>query len=71
MKIELSEEQWEQIDALILENNILFPIKMIRDRLGVSINEAGDIHHARYRQLREERPDDFSCSDREYWQGFY
>jgi hypothetical protein len=67
----LTDQQREQLDALILDRKILMGMKRIREALGVRIHEAIDIYQARYRHLRAERPDEFSCSDKEYWEGFY
>lgn len=69
--VNLTEEQWAQIDALIRSGQILQPLKLLKEWLGVRLPEAMEFHHARYRQLREERPDDFLCSDAEYWDGVY
>jgi hypothetical protein len=71
MNNDLAAEQGEQLDALILSGNILLPLKLIREWLGVRLVEAMDIWQARYDQLREERPDAFCCSDQEYWVGVY
>jgi hypothetical protein len=69
--IDLTDEQWDQIDALILAGQIIQPLRLLKGWLGVHLSEAMEIHHARYRQLREERPDDFPCSDADYWEGVY
>jgi hypothetical protein len=68
---DLSPEQWEQLDALILIRHIIPALKLLREWLGVGLREAMEIHLARYRQLRDEHPDDFSCTDEEYWAGVY
>lgn len=71
MNIDLTADQWAQLDALILSRSILLPLKLICEWSGVHFVEAMNIRDARYRQLREERPDDFCCSDEEYWVGVY
>lgn len=69
--IDLVEEQWKEIDALILSRRIVPALRSLREWTGISLGEAIDLHHTRYRQLREERPDDFVCSDADYWVGVY
>jgi hypothetical protein len=71
MDSRLTEAQWEELDAHILERSILLPLRLIREWTGVRLVEAMEIHYARYAQLREERPDDFPGSDKEYWEGVY
>lgn len=71
MAIEPTAEQWAVVDALILACKILGALKLLRQSCGVSLNEAKDLHWARYQRLRAERPLDFACSDEEYWAGVY
>ena len=71
MKPSLTEEQWAEIDALILRKSYIIAIKSLRDWTGIGMREALEGAHERYEQLRRERPDDFVCSDKEYWVGFY
>lgn len=68
---DLTEGQWAQVDALILSRQTLQAVRLLKGSLEVRLSEAMEIHHARYRQLREERPGDFLCSDAEYWEGVY
>ena len=71
MTVELTGEQWGEIDALILTRDNLHTLKRLRKWLGVSLREAMEIHFERYEHLRRTRPDDFPCSDEEFWEGVY
>ena len=62
-------EQWAEIDACILECDILGALARIRAACGVGLNDAKVIHAARYKQLREQRPAEFACSHEDYWRG--
>jgi hypothetical protein len=65
------EEQWAVVDAHIFACNILRAIKAIREFAGVGIRDAIDIHIERYRRLRAESPERFTCSHEEYWRDVY
>jgi hypothetical protein len=67
----LGAEQWAAVDERILACDILGALKAIRAACGCGLNDAKGIHIDRYRQLREQRPADFACSDEQYWAGVY
>jgi hypothetical protein len=67
----LNAEQLAELDAHILARHILLATMCIRRFTGVGIRDALEIHANRYEELRNQRPDDFVCSDDEYWRGFY
>jgi len=71
MVLSFSGDQWAAIDAYVLDGNILRALLLIREYAGVGLNVAKDIHWERYKLLRAERPGDFACSDKEYWEGVY
>ena len=71
MAIEPSVEQWDRVDACILAGNILGALIHLRRSCGVSLNEAKELHWARYQKLRAERPQSFTCTDEEYWAEVY
>ncbi|MFF4901104.1 hypothetical protein [Streptomyces sp. NPDC001068] len=58
-------------DDHILDNRIVRGLLAIRGHLDCSLHEALDVFTARYKVLRAERPDDFTCGHEEYWSGFY
>jgi hypothetical protein len=67
----LSATDLAELDTLIVERRVLPLLKFIRSRLGVSISETQDVWLERYRELRIERPDDFTVADDAYWMGLY
>jgi hypothetical protein len=71
MTISLTDKQWEEIDSRIRSRTILLALIEIRKAANVGLSEAQDILYGRYATLRNERPDEFTCTDAEYWKGFY
>jgi hypothetical protein len=71
MAIGLGEEHWRTLDEGILRKEILTTLKAIRAAAGVSLKEAIDIYHERYKMLRISRPGEFTCDDQAYWEGVY
>ncbi len=71
MSTELPGDRWEQIDEGILRREILKTLKEIRSAAGVSLKEAMDLYHERYKKLRESRPEEFVCDHQTYWEGVY
>ena len=67
----LTAEQGIEVDAQILDCNILGAFVLIRRFLGCGINAAKDVHLVRYDRLRAERPDEFVCSHEAYWREVY
>ncbi len=60
----------EALDILIFSNRKLEALQLLRSQRGISLAEATESLAARYRQLRAESPDRFTCGDTEYWLGF-
>lgn len=71
MNHQLNAEKLAELDEHILACHILLAVECIRRFTGVGIHNALEIHANRYRELPDQRPDDFVCSHEEYWQGFY
>ncbi|GGW14654.1 hypothetical protein GCM10018980_63720 [Streptomyces capoamus] len=59
------------VDAQILDKQIILGIKILREHLGCSLQDALRAYTDRYEVLREQRPDDFVCGRDEYWAGFF
>jgi len=68
---ELSKEDNDMLDDFIVNNDKLSFMKKCRDLTGCSLREAITQLGVRYKILRDTRSDDFSISDKEYWDGFY
>lgn len=59
-------DRWPEIDEHIVNHRILPALMILRQVFGYGIPEAIDAFDARYRVLRETRPDDFTVSREEY-----
>ena len=59
------------IDQLIVANQKMRAIELIRNQSKCDIPEALDILTRRYRELRSTKPHLFRCSDSRFWEGFY
>jgi len=66
----LTDEQCDKLDPIILNHCIIDGLKQILEWTG-SLRGALEIYNERYALLRELRPDEFTCTDEEYWDGFY
>lgn len=65
------EDQDEPIlDRLIVTNQKLEAVVLIRKQADCGIPEAMDILVRRYRALREKSPERFSFTHEDYWKGF-
>jgi len=62
---------WEELDALILSGEKIHFLKSVCDASGMGLKEAITLLYERYELLRRTRPDEFQCSEAEYWKGFY
>lgn len=62
--------QEPDLNLLIVTNKKLPAIDLIRKKAGCSIPEALDMLAQRYRFLRSKTPDEFTCTDENYWGGF-
>jgi len=71
MSASISGEQWLPIDETIFANMKLPAIERIRALTGCGISDAIVILSDRYKKLRDQSPERFSCSDNEYWKDFY
>ena len=58
-------------DDHILARRILPGIRTLREHLDCSLQDALTAFTDRYEVLRLERPDDFSETPEDYWDGFY
>jgi hypothetical protein len=57
-----------RVDHAVLTQHPLQAVMYVRVyRPGLAVYEGLDVIHLRYAQLRESRPDDFSCADDIYW----
>ena len=61
----------DEIDNLIFSNRKLEAVRLIRKLRNVDLAGAIELLNSRYRELRAARPERFTCSDAEYWQGSY
>jgi hypothetical protein len=68
---ELSLEDLQKLDELIVQERILEGLQMIRSKLGLDLRQSLESFNERYRFLRAERPDAFTKPDREYGKDFY
>jgi len=68
---ELSPEDLQKLDELIVQERILEGLQMIRSKLGLDLRQSLESFNERYRFLRAERPDAFTKPDREYGKDFY
>ncbi|MFC5833723.1 hypothetical protein [Nonomuraea insulae] len=64
-------DELDELDDLVLQGQRIRGIKLIKDTFECSLHEALDYYVERYRKLRLTRPDDFTESHEEYWDGFY
>ncbi|MFB4301099.1 hypothetical protein [Actinomadura sp. NTSP31] len=64
-------DRWPDIDEHIVSHRIIPAMMILREVFGHSIHEAIDAFGARYRLLRETRPDDFTVGPEEYFRHFY
>lgn len=73
MSIDISEQQWHEIDALLFEDRPLLAVVAIRASVesSLELRMAADIMHERYRKLRAEQPERFDCDEKSYWDGWY
>ncbi|MGK4583515.1 hypothetical protein [Kitasatospora sp. HPMI-4] len=65
------DDRWIEVDPFILEGRKIQAMLRIRAEFGVGIRDGIDLLGWRYEKLRRERPDDFSMSPEQYWDGFY
>ncbi|MEU5995339.1 hypothetical protein ABZ806_40730 [Spirillospora sp. NPDC047418] len=63
--------EWEPLDRLIVECQILPAVKWLMSTFECSLQEAVQFLYARYDDLRRSRPDDSATSHEEYWKGGY
>jgi hypothetical protein len=66
----LTDQQRDEIDALILAGNIIAGMSRIMKACDVRLQNAKDLFRERYRRLRTERGAEFACGDEEYWSGY-
>jgi len=67
---ELTEAQWEQVDANIFANH-KFPVFIfIRSKTGCGLHDSLRAFISRYDILRERSPEKFTMSHEDYWEGF-
>lgn len=64
-------EEFDRLDDLILNRRVISAMRLIMELSECSLREAIEFFDARYRELRETRPDDFTVSPEEYGRGVY
>ena len=64
-------DEFDQLDRLIIERQVLRAFVLIRELFGCSLHEAIEFFWARYEKLRQTRPDEFTVSPEEYERGIY
>ena len=71
MSDNLSKEQWDELDQLIIENKKLEFTQLYRKLSGGSLRDGIIAKGERYRYLKEQCPEKFTLTDEEYWDGYY
>ncbi|WP_030166931.1 hypothetical protein [Spirillospora albida] len=61
----------EPLDRLIVERQILRAVRWLMSTFECGLQEAAQVLYARYDDLRRSRPDDFTTSHEECWEGVY
>lgn len=69
--MKIKKEKLQELDKLIYGNDKLEYVMQYRKTTGCGIPEAITALTERYKELRKNNPNQFSCSDEEYWKGFY
>jgi hypothetical protein len=67
----LTEDGWREVDEELFLGHRLAALKLIRERSGLRLAQASELMYERYRELRAEYPERFTCGDEEYWAGWY
>lgn len=67
----LSAEQQQEVEELMYQRAILQGIKLLKTYAAIGLKEATELYSWRYAQVRATNPRRFSCSDEQYWAGFY
>lgn len=65
------DRQWDEIDKDIFARRTLLAARAIRDLVKCDLRHAIYLLHDRYADLRKAKPDGFSVSEDEYWDGCY
>jgi hypothetical protein len=71
MNNDISKEQWNELDQLIIENKKLQFNQMYQKLTNCSVRDLIIIKAERYRHLKEVCPEKFKLTDEEYWDGYY
>ena len=58
-----------ELDDLIFANRKIEALRFLVERRNIEFAAAIEALSTRYRELRNEFPNRFTCSDAEYWQG--
>ena len=64
------EIDWQTIDELLFDNNVLVALKTMRIETGCGVNQLLDLVHARFDKLAAEYPERFRCDIKTYWDGY-
>lgn len=59
-----------QLDDLIFANRKLDAIQLLRQQRNLGVAAATEALSCRYRELRANSPERFTCTDEDYWRGF-
>jgi hypothetical protein len=62
---------WGALDPLVFSGRKVEFIRRVSEATDCGLNEAQEILARRYEFLRSSKPEGFSQSDEEYWEGFY
>lgn len=68
---EITPDVWIEIDPLIFEHDRFAGMKRLREILGIGLSDASCLFGARYWMLREDNPNGFRETDKEYREGIY
>lgn len=65
------DDEWEPLDELIIKGRKIQAVVWIRATFECGLQEAVQFLYVRYERLRQKRPQDFTQSHEEYWEGVY
>lgn len=71
VSVDLPDQQWALIDETIVAGRLADGLRLIEEFTGQTGRRGKDIHFERYRKLREEQPERFSCDDLAYLRQVY
>lgn len=71
MNKDISKDQWDELDLLIIENRKMEFHQLYRKITDCSINDVTFALGERYRILNKVAPEKLKLTEDKYWDGFY